>query len=214
MQLWHVGRSSHPGLFLNSDQTSKNTPALKHLLRSVAQRRVRLADYQPDGKDPVAPSAIAIGKGEVYAPKQGKMVPYPVPRALETSEIPGIVEQFVQGARNAIKAGAFLSLLVFRLPSERKVLPVSMTGNCWWLRCPLSSSGVCGTDLRFTHRPAPHLQDLMASRSMVQTVRLFLWHLSIHYLKLWTGQSRIFVDVDELNMLCRIFDRPVPQVGG
>lgn len=54
------------------------------------------------GKLPVAPSAIAA-KGELHTPI-GK-VPIETPRALETDEIPEIVEQFRQGAENAMAAG-------------------------------------------------------------------------------------------------------------
>ncbi len=54
------------------------------------------------GALPVAPSAIA-GEGEVYT-SQGR-VPLGTPRALETEEIPGIVEDFRKAALNAIKAG-------------------------------------------------------------------------------------------------------------
>ena len=70
LQLWHVGRISHP-------------------------------DFH-GGALPVAPSAIAAD-GEVFT-AQGpkKMV---TPRALETSEIPDIVEQFRDGAQNAKAAG-------------------------------------------------------------------------------------------------------------
>ena len=71
MQLWHVGRVSHPS-------------------------------YQPNGDLPVAPSAIAP-KGQIYTP-QG-MKPYETPRALELAEIPGIVEDFRKGAKNAMEAG-------------------------------------------------------------------------------------------------------------
>jgi 2,4-dienoyl-CoA reductase-like NADH-dependent reductase (Old Yellow Enzyme family) len=55
-----------------------------------------------DGKPPVAPSAIAA-KGDVslLRPKR----PYPVPRALETSEIAGVVEAYRKGAENAQRAG-------------------------------------------------------------------------------------------------------------
>lgn len=56
-----------------------------------------------DGTIPVAPSAIAIAHGEVHTP-QGKQ-PYTLPRALETSEIPTIVEGFRQAAINAKTAG-------------------------------------------------------------------------------------------------------------
>jgi N-ethylmaleimide reductase len=71
LQLWHVGRISHPSL-------------------------------QPDGALPVAPSAIApVGEAMTYTGGQ----PFVTPRALETEEIPGVVEQFRQGAANALAAG-------------------------------------------------------------------------------------------------------------
>lgn len=54
------------------------------------------------GANPVAPSAIAInGMTRDY---DGK-VPFPLPRALATDELAGIVAEFVQAARNAITAG-------------------------------------------------------------------------------------------------------------
>jgi len=71
LQLWHVGRISHP-------------------------------DLQPDGALPVAPSAIAP-KGEASTYEGQK--PFVTPRALETSEIPEIIEQYRQGAKNALEAG-------------------------------------------------------------------------------------------------------------
>ena len=64
-----------------------------------------LTDYMKNGEAPVAPSAIAIKNGQVFAPKLGKMVDYPVPRALDIDELPGIIKQTVQGARNALAAG-------------------------------------------------------------------------------------------------------------
>ncbi len=71
LQLWHVGRISHPLL-------------------------------QPEGALPVAPSAIAPeGTASTFAgPK-----PFVTPRALETEEIPTIIEQYRQGAENALAAG-------------------------------------------------------------------------------------------------------------
>jgi 2,4-dienoyl-CoA reductase-like NADH-dependent reductase (Old Yellow Enzyme family) len=70
LQLWHVGRISHP-IYL-------------------------------DGATPVAPSAIAAeGHVSLLRPKQ----PHPVPRALETEEIAGVVAAFRQGAENARRAG-------------------------------------------------------------------------------------------------------------
>ncbi len=71
LQLWHVGRQSHPVL-------------------------------QPGGALPVGPSAVISGES---SPTRQGLLPQPVPRALELSEIPGIVEEFRQGALNAQAAG-------------------------------------------------------------------------------------------------------------
>jgi N-ethylmaleimide reductase len=71
LQLWHVGRISHPSL-------------------------------QPNGELPVAPSAIAAeGSAVTYEGLQ----PFVTPRALETDEIPQIVQQYATGAKNALLAG-------------------------------------------------------------------------------------------------------------
>lgn len=70
LQLWHVGRISHP-LFLN-------------------------------GATPVAPSAIAA-KGNVSLVRPE--TPYVVPRALDPSEIRGVIDAFRRGAQNAQRAG-------------------------------------------------------------------------------------------------------------
>ena len=71
LQLWHVGRISHPSL-------------------------------QPDGALPVAPSAIRPD-GQTFTESGPK--PFVTPRALETYELPGIVETFRAGAANALVAG-------------------------------------------------------------------------------------------------------------
>ncbi|GGD18173.1 alkene reductase [Franconibacter pulveris 601] len=55
-----------------------------------------------DGEKPVAPSAIAP-EGHVTAVRPKR--PYGEPRALETEEIPGIVEDFRKAAINAKRAG-------------------------------------------------------------------------------------------------------------
>jgi 2,4-dienoyl-CoA reductase-like NADH-dependent reductase (Old Yellow Enzyme family) len=55
-----------------------------------------------DGAPPVAPSAIAP-KGNVSLLRPER--PYPVPRALETEELAGVVEAFRKGAENAKTAG-------------------------------------------------------------------------------------------------------------
>ncbi|WP_411733112.1 alkene reductase [Paeniglutamicibacter sp.] len=62
----------------------------------------RVANSGITGQQAVAPSAVVInGLTRTY---EGK-IPYEVPRALGTEELPGIIEEFVQGARNAIEAG-------------------------------------------------------------------------------------------------------------
>lgn len=71
LQLWHVGRISHPSL-------------------------------QPGGGLPVAPSAIAP-KGNAFT--ETGFQPFVAPRALETDEIPGIVEDYREAARRARAAG-------------------------------------------------------------------------------------------------------------
>ncbi|QCB98629.1 alkene reductase [Arthrobacter sp. PAMC25564] len=54
------------------------------------------------GHEVVAPSAIAIdGETRTYEGKK----PFPVPHALTTEELPGIVQEFVTASRNAIDAG-------------------------------------------------------------------------------------------------------------
>ncbi len=56
-----------------------------------------------DGKQPVAPSAIAITGDDVHTPK-GKQN-YTTPRALLDEEIPEIISGFVKAASNALEAG-------------------------------------------------------------------------------------------------------------
>jgi len=70
LQLWHVGRISHP-------------------------------DFH-QGALPVAPSAIA-SKGKALTPTGMQM--FVTPRALETDEIQGIVEDYRKAAKNALEAG-------------------------------------------------------------------------------------------------------------
>lgn len=76
MQLWHVGRISHPLL-------------------------------QPNGADPVAPSAIQAEADCFVVEPDGSphKARTAMPRALETSEVSGIVEAYGTGAANAMQAG-------------------------------------------------------------------------------------------------------------
>jgi N-ethylmaleimide reductase len=75
VQLWHVGRVSH-------------------------------VDLQPGGQAPVAPSALtARTKTVLIRDGVPTFADTSAPRALELSEIPGIVEDYRRAARNAIRAG-------------------------------------------------------------------------------------------------------------
>ena len=75
MQLWHVGRISHTSL-------------------------------QPGGAAPVAPSAItAKAKTVLLIEGKAQFVETSAPRALDASELPGIVQDYRHAARNAIAAG-------------------------------------------------------------------------------------------------------------
>lgn len=65
--------------------------------------RASHSSFQPGGALPVAPSAIAIDAAVFTA--DGVEARYETPRTLEMTEIPGIVEEFEQAARNAMSAG-------------------------------------------------------------------------------------------------------------
>ncbi len=64
--------------------------------------RVSHSDFQENGRLPVAPSALQV-EGKTHTPKGKKS--YEKPRALETAEIPGVVENYRKAAENAKKAG-------------------------------------------------------------------------------------------------------------
>ncbi|OWF56941.1 alkene reductase, partial [Xanthomonas vasicola pv. vasculorum] len=76
VQLWHTGRISHSSL-------------------------------QPGGAAPVAPSAISAGTRTSLRDENGNATreDTSMPRALETDEIPGIVNDFRQAVANAREAG-------------------------------------------------------------------------------------------------------------
>ncbi|WCM90856.1 alkene reductase [Acidovorax sp. NCPPB 3576] len=59
-------------------------------------------DLQPDGAAPVAPSAVRA-QGQTYTEKG--MLDVSMPRALETSEIPGVIAQYRHAAECAKRAG-------------------------------------------------------------------------------------------------------------
>jgi N-ethylmaleimide reductase len=64
--------------------------------------RVSHPSMQPGGAQPVAPSAVAPA-GQIYTARG--LQTFEAPRALEIGEIPGVVEQFAEGARRALEAG-------------------------------------------------------------------------------------------------------------
>jgi N-ethylmaleimide reductase len=64
--------------------------------------RISHQSFQPGGALPVAPSAIQP-KGQAFT--ANGFEPIPMPRALETEEIPGLVKQYAEAARNALAAG-------------------------------------------------------------------------------------------------------------
>ncbi|MFG0307170.1 MAG: alkene reductase [Phycisphaerales bacterium JB040] len=66
--------------------------------------RISHTDLQPGEGQPVAPSAIRA-ESQTYTHKSNGMVQVSEPRALETDEIPGVVEQFRMGAQLAKEAG-------------------------------------------------------------------------------------------------------------
>ncbi len=64
--------------------------------------RISHPSYQPDGGLPVAPSSIKP-RGKIFTGTA--MEDYVAPRALEASEIPGVIAEYVHGAHCAKKAG-------------------------------------------------------------------------------------------------------------
>jgi N-ethylmaleimide reductase len=105
-----IGWINTPGIY-NEDQVQgwKKIVAAVHgrggriFLQLWHTGRASHSDFQENGQFPVAPSAIAI-RGEGIQTPKGKQ-PHEVPRALETEEIPGIVEGYRQAAEKAKRAG-------------------------------------------------------------------------------------------------------------
>ena len=65
--------------------------------------RVSNALNKPEGSETVAPSAIAA-RGEIYTDQSG-MQPFDTPRALESSEIAGVIQDYRRATENAFAAG-------------------------------------------------------------------------------------------------------------
>lgn len=64
--------------------------------------RVSHNDYQPGAAPPVSSSPVGL-TGDCRTPSGPK--PYPTPRPLEESEIPGVIEQYRRAAAGALAAG-------------------------------------------------------------------------------------------------------------
>lgn len=76
LQLWHVGRISHPAL-----QPDGMLPVA------------------PSAIKPAGQAFIENANGE------GELVPFVTPRALQTEEMPYLIRQYGRGAKNALEAG-------------------------------------------------------------------------------------------------------------
>lgn len=70
----------------------------------VHSGRTSHSSYSPEGAVPVAPSALAPVGGQAFTP-EFSLVPFETPRALDIDELPGIVNDFRQAAKNAMAAG-------------------------------------------------------------------------------------------------------------
>lgn len=67
--------------------------------------RISRPELQPNGEQPVAPSAIRPQGAQTFISAESGMVDVLQPRALNAAEIPDVVEQFRTGAKNAQQAG-------------------------------------------------------------------------------------------------------------
>jgi 2,4-dienoyl-CoA reductase-like NADH-dependent reductase (Old Yellow Enzyme family) len=103
-----VGYADTPGIW--SDEQTEGWKLVTQAVHGAGGRIVmqlwhvgRISDpIFLNGKAPVSASAIAA-KGDVSLVRPKR--PFPVPRALETDEIPGVVAAYRKGAENAKKAG-------------------------------------------------------------------------------------------------------------
>lgn len=105
-----IGWLESPGIYTEAQTESwqqvteavhaQDTPIFLQLWHTG---RASHSSFQPNNQLPVAPSAIAINGDGIHTPLGKK--PYETPRALETDEIPGIVEDYRQAAHNALQAG-------------------------------------------------------------------------------------------------------------
>ena len=104
-----VGWVNAPGIYTDAQQAAWR--AVTEAVHDVGGRiflllwhmgRVSHPDFQADGALPVGPSAVAA-EGDSHTPT-GRQ-PYVTPRALDLSELPGIVDDFRTAAARAVAAG-------------------------------------------------------------------------------------------------------------
>jgi N-ethylmaleimide reductase len=105
-----IGWRNTPGIYTDEQAEAwKQVVEAVHAAGSVIflqlwhTGRASHSSYQENGQLPVAPSAVKLNEEYIHTPT-GKQ-PYETPRALETGEIPGIVEDFRRGAERAMRAG-------------------------------------------------------------------------------------------------------------
>ena len=104
------GWTHSPGIY-----TKEQTQGWKQVVDAVHEQGTKIflqlwhtgrashRSFQPNNQRPVAPSAIKIEGSEAHTPNGKKS--YETPRALETAEIPEVVEEYRQAAANAKQAG-------------------------------------------------------------------------------------------------------------
>lgn len=109
VSLQGVGYTDTPGM-----HTDAQVEGWKQVTRAVHEKsglivaqlwhvgRMSIPAFQPKGALPVAPSASAPS-GQLFTPSG--MVPYGTPRALETNEIAGIVQDFAGASKRVKEAG-------------------------------------------------------------------------------------------------------------
>ncbi|KAH8935616.1 hypothetical protein BDL97_17G038200 [Sphagnum fallax] len=107
----HQGFPHTPGIW-----TQEQTEAWKPIVKAVHDKgaiffcqlwhcgRVSHNAYQPNGAAPISSTTKRV-HGKLVLPNGTDMAEYSTPRAIETKEIPGIVEDFRISARNCIEAG-------------------------------------------------------------------------------------------------------------
>ena len=105
-----LGYARIPGIFSDAQiagwklvTSAVHAKGAKIFLQIMHTGRISHQLNLPPGARILAPSAVAAG-GEMWTDAEG-MKPEPVPTAMTAADIKATVEEFAQGARNAIAAG-------------------------------------------------------------------------------------------------------------